>query len=310
MTHHVTHNLRFGKKLLLAAAGVAAVATPILIGIMHAPQMRAQSQPEKRLAFEVASVKANKSADPRSFGTMKGEPGGRLIVRESPLYMIIAAAYNVSFQSPRLSGGPDWIRSERYDIEATPEKGAIPAELPAKEQDARMRLMLQTLLADRFKLKVLRETKELPVYVLLVGKNGPKLRESKVAEKDCADPKDPEKKGVPCHRFMGGQGRGLHGTAVNMADLVGFVENWTDRPLIDKTGIERLYDIESEGWLPMRPRQPPSPGTPPSAEDLAFSDPAIPTLFMIFERLGLKMEPQKAPIETYVIDHVERPTEN
>ena len=95
-----------------------------------------------------------------------------------------------------------------------------------------------------------------------------------------------------------------------MTDLVEFVENWTDRPLIDETGIQGLYDIESEGWLPLRARPAPAPGTTPSAEDLALADPAIPTLFMIFERLGLKMEAKKAPVETFAIDHVERPSGN
>lgn len=310
MTDRVAHNLNFGKKLLLTTAGVAAVAVPILIGIGNAPQVRAQSQAEKHLAFEVASVKLNKSEDPRSFGQMKSEPGGRLTVRGTPLYLIIADAYDVSFQSPRLSGGPDWIRSERYDIVATAEKGAIPVDLPAKEQAARTRLMLQALLAERFKLTIHRESKELPVYSLTVGKNGPKLQKSKTEEKDCADPNDTEAKGPPCHRLGGGMGRGLHGTAVNMADVVRFVENWTDRPLIDKTGLEGLFDIETEGWSPMRQRPSPPPGTAPSAEDLRFADPTTPTLYMIFERLGLKMESQKAPIETYVIERVERPTEN
>jgi uncharacterized protein (TIGR03435 family) len=310
MTHRATHNLSYGKKLLLATAGLAALAAPIVVGLMNAPQIRAQSKPEKPLAFEVASVKAGKSADPRSFGSMKPGPGGRLSVTDTLLYVIIATAYDVAIQSPRLSGGPAWIRSERYDIEAAAEKGAIPPELPSKERDARMRSMLRTLLADRFKLTVRRETKELPVYALVVGKNGPKLEKSKTEEKDCADPDDPGKKGSPCHGFMGGQGRGLHGKAVSMADLVGFVENWTDRPLIDETGIQGLFDIESVGWVPMRPRPGTAPGTTPTAEDLAYADPITPTLFTVFERLGLKMEAKKAPVETFVIEHVEKPTEN
>jgi uncharacterized protein (TIGR03435 family) len=95
-----------------------------------------------------------------------------------------------------------------------------------------------------------------------------------------------------------------------MPELAGFVENWTDRPLIDETGIQGLYDIESEGWVPLRPRPARDPGTPPSAEDLADADPITPTLFMIFDHMGLKMEPKKAPVETFVIEHVERPTGN
>jgi hypothetical protein len=80
MTDRFVHNLNLGKSLLLAAAGTAALTAPILIGIVHAPPVRAQPQPEKPLAFEVASVKPNKTADPHNFGTIKGQPGGRLTI--------------------------------------------------------------------------------------------------------------------------------------------------------------------------------------------------------------------------------------
>jgi uncharacterized protein (TIGR03435 family) len=244
-------------------------------------------------------------------GVSRGEPGGKLTIRGVPLYFIIARAYHVSFQSPRLSGGPEWIRSERYDIEAVAEKGAIPAGLPAAEREARFGLLLQSVLADRFKLKMRLDDKEAPVYVLAVGKNGPKLQQSKFEEKDCAGPDN--KDGAACHSIMGGRGRGLHAKAVTIEDVVEDVENWSDRPIINKTGLQGLYEIDTEGWLPFGarpPAEPPPPGTTPSAETLALSDPATPTLFQIFERLGLKLEPQKAPVGMYVIDHVERPTEN
>lgn len=288
------HKLTFEKKTLLATAGAVAL-------VLHVPWLRAQ--PEKPLAFEVASIKANKSIDPHSFGTIKGKPGGRLTITGAPLYMIIAAAYNVSFQSPRLSGGPDWIREARYDIEATAEKGSIPAELSPKEQDAKMRLMLQALLADRFHLTMRHESKEVPVYAVVVNKGGPKLQKSETEAKDCAEPG--KEGGVPCHRFMGGQGRGLNGQAVNIADLAGFVENWSDRPVLDKTSLQGLFDIKSEGWAPLIPS-----GGPHGGGEENLADPSRPTLFTIFEQLGLKLEPQKAPVDIYVIEKVERPSEN
>ena len=308
MTQRVTHNLTFGKKLLLAAAGMAAVAIPIFIGILNAPQARGQSQPEKHLAFEVASVKLNTSG---AFHSARWQylPGGGLSARGIPAYIIIAEAYNVPFQSVRLSGGPDWTRSEGYDIEATAEKGSIPAGLSGEARKEKTRLMLQTLLADRFKLKMRRETKEMPVYFLVVGKGGPKFQKSTIEEKDCPDDSE-SKTAVPCHQFMGGMGRGLHGKAVNMSDLVTAVENWTDRPLLDRTGLTGLFAIETEGWQPLRQMPAREAGAEPTAEDLRFGDPTTPTLFMIFERLGLKMEAQKSPVETFVIDHVEKPTEN
>jgi uncharacterized protein (TIGR03435 family) len=221
--------------------------------------------------------------------------------------MIIAAAYDVPFQSMRLSGGPRWSYSEKYDIEATPPAGAIPAGTSIKERDDKARLMLQNLLADRFKLAMRRETRELPAYVVVVAKNGPKLQKAGIDEKGCTEAHVGN--GPPCHMINGGMGRGLHAKAVTVTDIVAWVENWSDRPMVDRTGLQGLFEIDTDGWAPMRPRPLP-PGREPTAEDIAMADPARPTLFMIFDRLGLKMEPQKAPVDTFVIDSVEKPTEN
>jgi bla regulator protein BlaR1 len=302
MTHRITHKVNLSKRLLLAAAGIAAVAGPIAVGI------RAQSQPAPHLAFEVTSVKQNKSADWRGMG-IEFLPGGRFKATNVPLLIVIATAYDVPFQSSRLSGGPDWIRSDKdkYDIEASAEKDAIPAGSSVKARDEKIKWMLQSLLADRFKLIIRRETKELPVYALVVGKNGPKLQKSKIEEKDCPEVSDGN---TGCHQFMGGQGRGLHGKAVDMSDMALFVGNWTDRPLLDRTGIKGLFEIDTDGWVPIRPRLPVAPGADPSPEDIAMSDPTRPTLYMIFDRLGLKMESSKGPVDMFVIDHVEKPTEN
>jgi uncharacterized protein (TIGR03435 family) len=99
-----------------------------------------------------------------------------------------------------------------------------------------------------------------------------------------------------CHVFNGGMGRGLHARAANMSDLASFVENWTDRPLLDKTGIKGLYRVETKGWLPM------DAGTSDVAERL--------TVFEMFGSLGLRMEPQRGVVEVYVVDHIEKPSEN
>jgi uncharacterized protein (TIGR03435 family) len=92
-----------------------------------------------------------------------------------------------------------------------------------------------------------------------------------------------------------------------MADLVAFAGNWTDRPLLDKTGIKGLYKIETQPFLPMElTTNPPPPGTKQDGVDV--SD--LPTLFTVFERLGLKMETQRGQVGYVVIDHIEKPTEN
>jgi uncharacterized protein (TIGR03435 family) len=169
--------------------------------------------------------------------------------------------------------------------------------------------MLQALLADRFKLKIHRETKETPVYALVVGKGGPKLQKGDIEEKDCPEGTPPPALGAPvtaCHIINGGRGRGLHSRAVDMSDVVTFIENWTDRPLVDKTGIKGLYHIDTSGWLPMEAGLSPVPGTKQDGVDVAD----LPTIFEVFEKLGLKMESTKDKVDVYVIDHVEKPSEN
>ena len=113
---------------------------------------------------------------------------------------------------------------------------------------------------------------------------------------------------MPCHEFNGGQGRGLHGAAVNMADVAKYVENWADRAVIDNTGLTGLYAIDTEGWVPMRQGAPRDPNAPGGEEET--SDPLRLTLFTVFQGLGLKLEASKAPVEAFVIDHMERPSEN
>jgi uncharacterized protein (TIGR03435 family) len=257
-------------------------------------------------AFEAASVKPHPAGDTRR-SAPQFLPGGRFVSAGVPLRTVIAVAYHVGSQSVRLTGGPDWIKSMDgvYDIEATAPPGLIPLGLPNKDRDDKMRLMLQNLLEDRFKLKVRRETKEMAAYAVVVAKNGPKLEKSKVEEKDCTDAATP---GVSCHSLIGGRGRGLHGEAVSLsADVLPYVENWADHPLVDKTAIHGLFNIQTTGWLPMQPGPPPPAGA--KGEDgTELAD--LPTIFGLFERLGLKLESQKLPVEIFVIERVEKPSGN
>lgn len=155
-----------------------------------------------------------------------------------------------------------------------------------------------------------REIKELPVYALVLRKGGPKLQKATMDEKDCASRPTEWGEDASCHSFQGGQGRGIHGQAVSISDVADFVSNWTDQPVIDKTGLDGLFNIQTDGWVPIRPRMPRPPGQEPTAEDIAFADPARPTLFRILDRLGLKLESQKAPVEMFVIESAQRPSEN
>jgi len=297
--------LNAGRKLLLAGAGVLAVAGPIAIGIVNAPPIRAQA-PAGDFEFEVASIKPLVVLD----GNL-ALPAlvGQRFVSKAPIAGVIAAAYDlpVSALKFRLTGPTDWDRSiPIYEIQAT---GVFPAGLSEKDRNGRMRLMLQALLADRFKLKIHAETKEIPVYALVVGKGGPKLQKADIQEKDCPVGTPPPTLGAPviaCHTFNGGRGRGLHARAADMSDLVTFVQGWTDRPLFDKTGIAGLYRFDTSGWLPMEVGLSPVPGTKQDGVDVGD----LPTIFELFEKLGLKMESTKDKVDVYVVDHIEKPTEN
>ena len=198
-------------------------------------------------AFEVISIKPNNTADFRSI-RMKVLPGGRFSATALPLRMLLVYAYDLPMNtSERLSGVPDWANREQFDIEAKPPDGAFTEAMPTSEARAKMQAMMQALLADRFKLVMRRETKDLPMYALTVGKGGPKLAKATIEEKDCSlGPTE----GVSCHQFNGGQGRGLHAKAVSMTDLAGFIENWTDHPVVDRTGLGGLFAMDTEGWLP------------------------------------------------------------
>jgi len=318
MTKRMGRQLGSYKKVLLAGAGILAVAGPIAIGVTNPPPIRAQSTPH--LAFEAASVKPVQIRD-NGLVLAQFRPGGRFVSRE-PVQDVIALAYNLPLLNHgkyRLSGGPDWIRSvdSSYDIEATPAQGAVPDGLASNIRNERLRSMLQTLLADRFKLAIHRETKELQVYALVVGKSGPKLEKAAIEEKDCpaADtlglsmpvPNVHKDEKPTCHAINGGRGRGIHGQAVSMADVVSLVETYTDRPLVDRSGIKGLYHIETQGWLPMElTSSPAAAGTNKDGVDV--SD--LPTIFNVFEKLGLKLDARKDKVDVYVIDHIEKPSEN
>jgi uncharacterized protein (TIGR03435 family) len=276
--------------------------------ILLAPPTIAQSQSEP-LKFEVASVKLNDSPDFRAL-QLQFLPGGRLVARNAPLRMIISKAYNIPPQSQRLEWAPEWgdAISKAYDIEARAAEGAIKADLPPADRDEKLRLMLQALLKERFKLSLRIDHKAQPVYVLVVAKGGPKLEKAKLQEKDCVEGENGPP--APCHAITGGQGRGIHGEAISIPDVVFFVQNWTERPLIDKTGLKGFYNIQTNGWRPMR-GLPGGEGAPaPQGGDAGLYDPERQTLPDVFSSLGLRMESQRAVIDMFVIDHVEQPTEN
>ena len=224
------------------------------------------------LTFEVASVKVH----PFPYQVVKSEVSGPRATWEAyGLEGLIMEAYRVD--SYQISRGPAWLASDRFDINAkAPGDRTLTAD--------RKREMLRALLEDRFQLKVHRETREQPVYSLVVAKGGPKL---KASSEDARPGMTLESKGQAVEILF---------SKWDMARLAGQISGNEGRKVVDKTGLSGEYDI-----------------TLSYADDrrAAGGQQDGPSLFTALqEQLGLKLESQKGPVEVLVIDHAEKPSEN
>jgi uncharacterized protein (TIGR03435 family) len=225
--------------------------------------------------FEVASIKPANSGRP---GMSIQTGAGRFKAINATVAFFIQYAYGIKdFQ---LMGGPSWIRSDIYDIDAKSEIRAEDREFPA---------MMQALLMDRFQLRFHREARELPVYVLVAVKRGPKLAPASEGENGST------------RRNGAGQLVIKSGTVGNLASTL---SNIVDRKVLDKTGLTGNYDMTLT-WTPDDYQPPPlRPNGPPP-------DPNNPSIFTALqEQLGLKLESAKGPLEVLVIDSVSKPSKN
>lgn len=285
MAHRVAQQLDAGKKLLLGAA--AAVAVPLSFGLLNAPPSRAQAKPAQgpRPAFEVASIKPGDPKEPR-FGIIL-RPGGRFATTNATLRQLIGFAYEV--RQNQIMGGPSWGDADQYNIEAKPD-GSFP--VPTCQRGAELiRQMLQSLLAQRFQLKVHQETKDQPIYELVVAKGGPKLKEAADGENES-------------ERI----GRGTFtATETPIALLIKPLSQVLGRSIIDKTGLSGSYDFTLQ-WTPDS-GQYRSFGGAPIPDPPADSD-SVSLFTALQEQLGLKLESAKGPVEMWVIDSAEKPSEN
>lgn len=307
MTQHVARRIDFRKKALLAAAGTFAVAGPLAFGFLNAPEGRAQS-PEVAISgvkprFEVASIKPDKSGG-RNISFRIG-PGGRIHAINISPKLLIETAYDVKdFQ---LTGGPKWIDSTRYDIEAEPTDSVARniAKLSQDGQDRQLRLMLQSLLADRFKLTLSHTTKRLPIYALVLAKHGSKIR-----------PKRSDSVGPTGMRRRVGFRRGeLDLNDAPLTTLADGLSRTLGRVVLDETGLKGFYDFTLT-WTPEESQRRMFQGLPENSNQ-AMGNPAAPpkpqgpSIFTaIQEQLGLRLKPAKGPVEAFVIDHVEQPSAN
>jgi uncharacterized protein (TIGR03435 family) len=265
--------------------------------------LRAQAP---RPEFEVAWIKATApGAGDRSFIGTRGP--GRFEASNIPIETFIAQAYNV--RTFEIYGAPAWLAADPYDVEA---KFEAPAKKSSDETWAEMRLRLQALLEDRCALKVHRETKELPVYALTIVKTGVKLKTPNCVTFDINNRPAPPEPGQPRPNYCGNWRTGrdgvnltFAGTGIGMKDLVRWLAGTTGRTVIDKTGYTEAFDAAME-WTP----DVPLPGDDPS-KPAPPADTTGPSIFTALqERLGLKLESTKGPVEVLAIDHVERPSAN
>jgi uncharacterized protein (TIGR03435 family) len=286
------------RAIILSVVGVAALIAAARV------QVRAQSD-AKPLAFEVTSVKANKSeTDPG--GTTDTIPG-RFTVSNTPLLFIINYAYNLP--GYRLVGAPDWTWNDRFNIAAT----YTPATAPADQEN--VRAMVQRLLADRFAFTAHHEQRDLPVYALVLarsdGRLGPQLHRSDVdcdqwlAEKrpqrDAGGPSaiSPSGKRPACMMDVFRRGPIVGGTRT-MEQLAMALGTVTGRPVVDRTGVTGAFDIDLRWTSTDVPASP--AGSAPASDDGASIFTAVQ------EQLGLKLEATKSPFDVLVVDHVEQPT--
>jgi uncharacterized protein (TIGR03435 family) len=316
--------LTFTKKVALASSGLVALTVPVLVGILHTPSIRAQSQPGK---FESASITpgcGESGGIQRKTGANDGTrraggppaPGTLSFCATLENHVRMAYFQNrssnpegyVSHVPVPVEGGPDWIRSDRYQINAKAEG--------APSRQAMWGPMLQALLADRFQLKVHSETRQVPVYALTVAPGGPRLQPflegSCTPEPDLPAPHTADQCGI--HFGAKGPNLTMELRGVDLDGFCRFLRSSLDRSVIDQAGITGKFDLHLEFT--------PDPTTPGFATALArvrrfagqdgravdFSGPAAPSIYAaIRQQLGLSLDPVMGPGEFLVIDHVERP---
>jgi uncharacterized protein (TIGR03435 family) len=282
--------------------------------------LRAQDQAAERLTFDVASVKPNTSGSGRVQALV--QPGGRFVATNAPLKLLIADAFLGAqpLALSRVFGGPDWIDSARFDINA---KAAMEFQPTPGGPPRDMLLMLRSLLEERFKLKAHRETRTLPIYELVIARAdrmlGPELR---TAALDCdaltaalragnPPPARQPNQPPPCGA-MRGPARILSGgipmqqlatmLTVAMADANGPAGRDQGRLVVDKTGLTGRFEF-TLAWTPEQmPTAAPPPGVPPI-------DPNGPSFFTALqEQLGLKLQSATGPVDVVVIESVDHPT--
>lgn len=287
LADRVAGDLNLARRVTLAIAATVALAAPIFVGMIGAPSIRAQSQAAGRLSFEVASVKewvdGKGPVNPVNFSLVRS--GDRIISQCTNLAALLFYAYHLTGSVP-ITGVPSWGRGgcgRTYENTFT-----IEATMPPGTTEEQSRQMMQTLLADRFKLEAHWEKKDMPIFALVIGKGGFKLQPSDPAKE--APPRPPGSIGCPpedpgCHNMVGAPSP--------ISVLASMLSRTAGRPVIDQTGLTDNYNIDLK-WAGETTTDSPLPSLPAALR----------------EKFGLELKPEVGPVNIFVIEHVEKPSPN
>jgi uncharacterized protein (TIGR03435 family) len=264
--------------------GMIALAAASSLGLVHVRAQAPATAVSARAAFEVATIKENTSG--RDGGSLGFRPGGTFVASNISAANFVQSAFKTEppLLSQQIIGLPGWASVVRYDVAA---KISTDKPQDAMAAYAHVDEYLRSFLEDRFAFKAHLEKRELPVYALVVGGTGSKLQPSKL---DCEKPEDRPKCGMS---FAPGRITSPH---MAVANLIGNLATASGRPVIDRTNVTGVFDIDLQ-WNA-------GPALADSASDAA-------SIFVaVQERLGLKLDPTRASVDVLVVDHIERPTEN
>jgi uncharacterized protein (TIGR03435 family) len=273
-------------KFWLSAAALACFAVPIAFGKANAPQSQPTSRSSGKASFDVASIKEWTDGKGPVGGGRSGLQfsGDRIFSNCANLNVLLSYAYHLTMAVPR-TGVPSWGKGACGGDNAN--TFAIEATMPASTTDEQSRQMMQSLLMDRFKLEAHWETKDMPIFALVIGKGGFKLQPSD-PEKDAAIP--PHSIGCPpedpgCHNIVARSGP--------ISALASLLSVSAGRPVIDRTGLTGNYNIDLK-WAGDTVTDSPLPSLPAALR----------------EKFGFELKPQTGPVNVLMIDHVEKPTPN
>jgi uncharacterized protein (TIGR03435 family) len=301
------HRLGHFRGVSPGAAVWMALTLSIVLGVASSSRAAAQllhSADGTAPSFEVATIRPSHADGGFENYQLSS---ARFHVENAPLTALIRFAFDIR-SDDQLPKEPAWIASEKFDIDAKVDDSDVEAmsKLLPDQKLEQYRLMLKSLLVDRFKLKVSTAMKELPVYALVVTKSGAKLTASNISPEAIA-------RRVP---ILAGGSRGeLQASSVSMALFTQWLsgrEETDNRVVIDATGLKGCFDFTLH-WTPGNARMEPlnGAGGAQGAGSAASQDATgLSILTALQEQLGLKLEPRRAPVEVLVIENIERPSQN